>query len=66
VLRQHVDHAVGSIERPLTDAGLENKLRDLAEDVLTSSQIRELIARVWSLDQIGEASALARACQSKP
>lgn len=61
VLTQHIEHAVGSLERPMTDASLEEKLRGLAEDVLTDAQTNELIARAWSLEKLDDASALAGA-----
>lgn len=61
MLTQHIEHAVGSLERPMTDASLEEKLRGLAEDVLTDAQTNELIARVWSLEKLDDASALAGA-----
>jgi 2-methylcitrate dehydratase PrpD len=62
VVTKHIEHAVGSLERPMSDAGLEGKLKGLAEDVLTDAQTNELIGRVWSLDKLEDASALARAC----
>jgi 2-methylcitrate dehydratase PrpD len=65
VLTQHIEHAVGSLERPMTDAGLEEKLRGLAEDVLTDTQMNALIARVWSLEKLDDASALADACRAE-
>ena len=63
VVARHIEHAVGSLERPMSDAGLEEKLRGLAEDVLTGALTNELIARVWSLEKLADASALARACR---
>jgi hypothetical protein len=65
VLTQHIEHAVGSLERPMADAGLEQKLRGLAEDVLTDAQTNDLIARVWSLENLDDAAALAGACASR-
>ena len=49
----------------MTDAGLEEKLRGLAGDVLTDAQTNELIGRVWSLEKLDGASALAGACASR-
>ena len=63
VVTQHIEHAVGSLERPMSDHGLEEKLKGLAEDVLTDARTNELIAQVWSLDKLEDASALARACR---
>ena len=65
VLTRHIEHAVGSLERPMTDANLEDKLRGLAEDVLTDAQASELIARTWSLEKLDDARVLAGACASR-
>jgi hypothetical protein len=57
----HADHAIGSFERPMTDAALEDKLASLAEGVLTRAKTTALIAQLWSLDRLDDASTLARA-----
>ena len=62
VLTRHIEHAVGSLERPMSDANLEEKLSGLAEDMLTDARTNELIARVWSLEKLEDASVLAHAC----
>lgn len=64
VLKKHIEHAVGGLERPITDAGLESKLKGLAEDVLSTAQIDRLVELMWSFDQLNDASALARAVRA--
>jgi len=64
VLMKHIDHAVGGLERPITDAGLESKLKGLAEDVLSNAQIATLIELLWTFDKLEDASALARAVRN--
>jgi 2-methylcitrate dehydratase PrpD len=44
-----VEHAIGSLERPMTDANLESKLRSLAEPVTGSARAGRLIAACWGL-----------------
>lgn len=61
VVTAHVEHAIGSLERPMTDRALEDKLRSLAEDVLTQAEIADLVARLWALDRLEDASVVARA-----
>lgn len=61
---RHVDHAVGSLVRPMTDAGLEAKFLALAEGVLSLPAAQALVARVWSLDRLDDASAVIRASAS--
>ncbi|MGZ5171571.1 MAG: MmgE/PrpD family protein [Burkholderiales bacterium] len=63
-VKKHIDHAIGSLQRPMSDAALDDKLRSLAEDVLTDDEIRALLARLWSLDRAEDAGAIARALVS--
>ena len=60
-VERHVAHAIGSLERPMSDADIENKVRDLAANILTESQTAKLIELAWSLDRLDDATALARA-----
>jgi 2-methylcitrate dehydratase PrpD len=59
-LQQHVQHALGSVHRPLSDRALETKFRDLAEPVLPSAAVDQLIAMVWSLESLGDAGSISR------
>lgn len=61
-----VEHAVGSLEHPMSDADLEAKLTGLAEGVLPSTQIRRLIEMCWTVEELRDASDLARAAGSGP
>jgi len=56
-----VEHARGSIQRPLSDAELEAKFRGLAAAELTPAQTEQLIERCWSLASLPDAGAIARA-----
>lgn len=49
--REHVfvEHAIGSLERPMTDADLEGKFRSLAEPVIGAQRSGRLIAACWGL-----------------
>ncbi len=33
-IHRHIDHAIGSVEKPMTDAQLEAKFKDLADGIL--------------------------------
>jgi 2-methylcitrate dehydratase PrpD len=46
-IEKQVDHAIGNLGRPMTDAELEEKFHDQAARVLPSEQVRELIALCW-------------------
>lgn len=58
---KHVAHALGSLERPLTDQDLERKFHDLADGILPRKQTDELIALCWALPELEDASQIARA-----
>jgi 2-methylcitrate dehydratase PrpD len=47
--RVFVEHAIGSLERPMTDADLEGKFRTLAEPVIGAERTGGLIAACWGL-----------------
>jgi 2-methylcitrate dehydratase PrpD len=57
-IRVLVEHAIGSLERPMTDADLEAKFSSLAEPILGVAKTRQLIAACWSLGQAADVSAL--------
>jgi 2-methylcitrate dehydratase PrpD len=49
-----VEHALGSLQNPMTDALLEAKFHGLSDAVLGHSRTRELIAACWSIGQAGD------------
>lgn len=61
VLKKHIEHATGGLERPITDAGLDEKLRGLAEGVLPAARVDRALELMWSLEKIDDAAELARA-----
>lgn len=58
--RIHIDMARGSQSRPLTDAEIEAKVRQLAAYGCPDLDPEPLIAAVWSLDRAEDASACLR------
>ena len=58
-----VKHAVGSLEKPLTDAQLEAKFRDLAEPVIGKDRTGQLIAACWKLGEAADVSAITAAAR---
>ena len=57
-----VEHARGSLRRPLSDADLEAKFRGLAAAGLAPPAVEHLIEQCWSLADLPDAGAIARAC----
>jgi 2-methylcitrate dehydratase PrpD len=56
-----VEHAIGSLERPMTDANLESKFRGLAHPVLQAAATDKLIALCWRADTLADITEIARA-----
>ena len=61
VLNHFVEHVVGSLERPMSDADLEAKFLDLSKGVLPDAQARRLMALCWKVEGLPNAAALAAA-----
>ncbi|MCX7136582.1 MAG: MmgE/PrpD family protein, partial [Proteobacteria bacterium] len=59
-LHHHVDYAVGSTQRPMSDADIETKFRGLAAPVLPTAAISQLIENCWNITKAGDAAVLAR------
>jgi len=58
-LARHIAHALGSIERPPSDAELTAKLADLAAGTLTPERIEALTRACWSLGSAPDARLIA-------
>jgi 2-methylcitrate dehydratase PrpD len=56
-----VEHAIGSLARPMSDADLEAKFRSLAGGVLAKPQTERLIGHCWDIGKLGNVAELARA-----
>jgi len=59
-LSRHVEHALGTLQRPMSDADLETKFRGLVDGVLPRNQADALIARCWSVAALDDVAELAR------
>lgn len=60
MLGAHVQHARGSLGRPLGDRDIEAKLVEQAAANAPSVDVRALIDAVWSLDEADDAAVVAR------
>ena len=48
-----VEHAIGSLQNPMTDANLEAKFHGLSDPILGAAQTSELIKACWAIGQAG-------------
>jgi 2-methylcitrate dehydratase PrpD len=56
-VRHHVEHAVGSEARPMSDADIEHKFAGLAEPCLSADRISGIIRACWNMDTLEDAGA---------
>jgi 2-methylcitrate dehydratase PrpD len=62
-LTKHIENAIGSVQRPLSDAQLETKFLDLADGVLPAAKAKALAAACWNTDKQADMADIARAAQ---
>jgi 2-methylcitrate dehydratase PrpD len=60
-LHKYIEHAIGSVEVPMTDAQLEVKFSDLADGILSKEQAHKLMETCWNVEQLGSAAEIAKA-----
>jgi 2-methylcitrate dehydratase PrpD len=59
-----VEHAVGSVQNPMSDRALEDKFRGLSEGILPPDRTDRLIGLCWGADKLTDAGDVARAAGS--
>jgi 2-methylcitrate dehydratase PrpD len=60
-LEKTIQHAIGSLESPMSDHDLETKFTDLAEGILKPEAIRRLIGICWGVEKLPSAAEIAKA-----
>ena len=58
-----VDHAIGSLRNPLSDAQLEAKFRALVAPILSEARAREITQSCWALASLADVRALTALCR---
>ena len=61
VYTKHIEHAIGSVQRPLTKEHLELKFSDQALQALPMSQIEDVMALCWEVEELDEVSEISKA-----
>ncbi|MDP3137942.1 MAG: MmgE/PrpD family protein [Burkholderiaceae bacterium] len=59
-LSRHVEHALGTLQRPMSNANLETKFRSLTAGILPERQASTLIAACWDAEKLDDAAGIAR------
>ena len=60
-LEKYVEHAVGSLGKPMSDADLETKFRGQCEGILSRAESDKLIKLCWDVEKLDAAAEIARA-----
>ena len=60
-LEKFVEHAVGSVDHPISDRDLETKFTGLTEGILPSDRRSQLMELCWNVQGLNEAAAIAQA-----
>jgi len=60
-LEKTVEHVIGSVENPMSDAALDVKFLDLTSGVLPSPQARKLLELCWTVEKLAGADEIAKA-----
>lgn len=59
--KKRIEHSIGSLEKPMTDADLERKFTDLAEGILPREQAAKVMDLCWKVEGLADAGDIARA-----
>lgn len=60
-LNRHIEHAIGSLENPMTNEALEAKFLDQAAGVMPDAKLNELIAKCWDIETLKNVKELTAA-----
>jgi 2-methylcitrate dehydratase PrpD len=60
-VEKYVEHAVGSLARPMSDADLEAKFRGLCKGILSEGETGKLIGLCWDVGKLKNVAEIARA-----
>jgi 2-methylcitrate dehydratase PrpD len=64
IVSRHIENAIGSLKRPMSDPMLEAKFADLATGILPDARIRRVMDLCWDLDQLPDVAEIARTAAS--
>jgi 2-methylcitrate dehydratase PrpD len=56
-----IEHAIGSLEKPMSDKDLEKKFSDLADGILSAAQTRRVMELCWKVETLPNAGDIAKA-----
>lgn len=60
-IEKFIEHAVGSLDRPMSDGDLEAKFHGLVDGILPRLEAENLIRLCWDIEKLKDAAEVARA-----
>ena len=60
-IEKFVEHAIGSLGKPMSDAALEAKFRSFADGILSAAEADRLMRLCWDIGKAKDAAEVARA-----
>src|SRR6185312_6769688 len=60
ILTRHIENAIGSLEKTMSDQALEAKFTDLADGILPTAQTQQLMQLCWNLEKNDDMASIAR------
>ncbi len=61
IVSKHVERVIGSVENPMSDRDLEEKVRGLAHGILSPQRSAAMISTCWAVADLEDIATLARA-----
>jgi 2-methylcitrate dehydratase PrpD len=59
-LHRTIEHAIGSVELPMTDKQLEAKFSDLVEGIIPADAVRRVMDACWNVENLPSAAEIAK------
>jgi 2-methylcitrate dehydratase PrpD len=59
-LHRAIEHAIGSVEMPMTDQQLETKFSDLTDGIIPAPMIRRVMDACWNVESLPSAAEIAK------
>ncbi len=59
-LHKFIEHAIGSLEKPMSDQALERKFADLADGILPAAQAKHVMELCWKLETLPNVAEIAK------
>ena len=59
-LHKYIEHAIGSLEVPMSNQALEKKFADLAEGIIPAAQARRVMDLCWGVEKLKDVGDIVR------